>query len=49
MPRNGTPSTITRSSNVSRIPGTFNSPTRQSAKAPTPGSTMRSAPRTTRW
>ena len=46
MPRNGTPAPITRSSSVSRMPVTASNPARQSAKAPTPGRTMRSALRT---
>ena len=43
MPRNGAPSAIARASIASNMPGTAARPARQSAKAPTPGSTMRSA------
>ena len=37
------PLRITASFSASTMPGTASSPRRQSAKAPTPGSTMRSA------
>ena len=43
MPRNGRPLPRTVSSSASTMPGTASSPRRQSAKAPTPGSTTRSA------
>ena len=43
MPRNGRPLPRTASVSASTMPGTASSPRRQSAKAPTPGSTMRSA------
>ena len=45
MPRNGRPFSRTASSSASTMPGTASSPRRQSAKAPTPGSTTRSAAR----
>ena len=47
MPRNGAPSFSTFSRNASTMPGTDDRPVMQSAKAPTPGSTMRSASLTT--
>jgi hypothetical protein len=43
MPKNGRPRAITASLTASSSPGTAASPRRQSAKAPWPGSTMRSA------
>ena len=43
MPRNGRPFWRTVSFSASTMPGTASSPRRQSAKAPTPGSTTRSA------
>ena len=43
MPRKGLPFSFTASSSASIMPGTRASPALQSAKAPTPGSTMRSA------
>ena len=46
MPRNGAPPRIARSSIAAKRPGMARSPARQSAKAPTPGSTIRSAART---
>ena len=46
MPRNGRPLPRTVSSSASTMPGTASRPRRQSAKAPTPGSTTRSARRT---
>jgi hypothetical protein len=45
MPRNGRPRAITISSSVSIMPGMAPRPRRQSAKAPTPGRTIRSASR----
>ena len=46
MPRNGRPLPRTVCSSASTMPGTASRPRRQSAKAPTPGNTMRSARRT---
>ncbi len=46
MPRNGRPAPTERSI-ASRMPGTAASPAAQSAKAPCPGSTTRSAAATT--
>ena len=46
MPRNGRPCAITLSLSASTMPGTASRPRRQSANAPTPGSTTRSAWRT---
>src|SRR6185437_2463043 len=46
MPKNGRPLRRTASSSASSMPDTAARPRRQSAKAPTPGSTMRSALRT---
>ena len=43
MPKNGRPFFSTASSIASTMPSTASSPRRQSAKAPTPGSTTRSA------
>ena len=43
MPRNGRPRLWTRSLSASIMPSMASRPRRQSAKAPTPGSTMRSA------
>ena len=43
MPRNGAPSFSTLSRRASTMPGTADRPRMQSAKAPTPGNTMRSA------
>jgi hypothetical protein len=43
MPRNGRAFFRTVSFSASTMPGTASSPRRQSAKAPTPGSTTRSA------
>ncbi len=43
MPRNGAPAPITRASIASNSPSRAISPARHSAKAPTPGSTIRSA------
>ena len=45
MPRNGRPRARTLSLSASTMPPTASSPRRQSAKAPTPGSTTRSARR----
>ena len=45
IPRNGAPSAIARRSIASNSPARAISPARQSAKAPTPGSTIRSARR----
>ena len=47
IPRNGLPLSITASTRAASIPEIFASPPRQSAKAPTPGNTTRSARRTT--
>ena len=43
MPKNGRPLLRTASSSASTMPSTASRPRRQSAKAPTPGSTTRSA------
>ena len=48
MPKNGRPSSRTLRVSASTMPGTASSPRRQSANAPTPGSTMRSAAATSR-
>ena len=43
IPRNGRPLSVTASLSASRIPGKRPRPAMQSAKAPTPGKTIRSA------